>query len=675
MTFATPWLGRKRVAFVPLSRSNAAPPDLIPPDWETVILRRVIYDPRREANDADRSLRAWLRAVSSGLADIDPFVLPMETIDKQVVEADELEGKLGRRLRDQGMDAAVLVMLGGRGSGTNRGFWSRVVMAESNGVWLMELIHGLTRFKDLYHFNNDVDPPERTIDTFDEMSASSQTHPTAFTKNELGWLDAAAIPLHAGATAEYQLQHGGLAQPPVAGRAAAVRIGNGFPYVLVEGRKKTDQFEAGMPSTGDGQERGIASEGVIAYRVQTRNPTVQEREGFKKPLYLMTLKALQPGDSAPLDNGVTLTVTGTRPDGFAIRIDDAGQHLIDRTATTGASIAVGPPCALVLAGPGIENVAYRDGAGHMNEIWRDARGQGTTDLTANAQAPAAQGTPFTYFDPSDNQVVLVFRGADGHVRTLYWMFGAVGHDNLTGSINAPRTQGDPAGWFSAHDGVHHVVYRTADGHLHELWWQGQGGVGHGDLTAQAQAVPAAGDPWPYYDPIRSTNIVIFQGTDRHIHGLYWGPDGAVGQDDLSGFAATPPAAGDPFAWFTPAEDTNRIVYRAADGHLHELFWPNVAPVRGRDLTALSGAPRAVGDATGGFNPSDNTQHVIFRSSDGRLHELWHVLGETAVHHTDLTAAYAAPPAIDRPVYYATARAPHQHVAYRGTNGHIYELLW
>ena len=98
-------------------------------------------------------------------------------------------------------------------------------------------------------------------------------------------------------------------------------------------------------------------------------------------------------------------------------------------------------------------------------------------------------------------------------------------------------------------------------------------------------------------------------------------------------------------------------------------------MRGRDLTALSGAPRAVGDATGGFNPSDNTQHVIFRSSDGRLHELWHVLGETAVHHTVLTAAYAAPSAIDRPVYYATARAPHQHVAYRGTNGHIYELLW
>lgn len=117
MTFSTAWVGRKRVAFVPLFRTNAVPPDQIPPDWETAILRRVVHDPRPEANGADRSLRAWLRAASSGLADIDPVVLPMQTIDKQVVEATELEGTLGSSLRGQGMDAAVLVMLGGSAPG------------------------------------------------------------------------------------------------------------------------------------------------------------------------------------------------------------------------------------------------------------------------------------------------------------------------------------------------------------------------------------------------------------------------------------------------------------------------------------------------------------------------------------------------------------------------------
>jgi hypothetical protein len=77
MTFAKPWLGKKRIAFVPLFRTNAAPPDQIPPQWENAIYRRATYDPRVAANGADRSLRAWLRSVSSGRADIDPFIVPM----------------------------------------------------------------------------------------------------------------------------------------------------------------------------------------------------------------------------------------------------------------------------------------------------------------------------------------------------------------------------------------------------------------------------------------------------------------------------------------------------------------------------------------------------------------------------------------------------------------------
>ena len=238
----------------------------------------------------------------------------MQTIDKQEVAANEFEGTLGGRLRDQGMDAAVLVMLGGRGAGTNRGFWSRVVMVESNGVWLMELIHGLTGFKDLYHFANDADPPERAIDSFDEMSASSQTHPTAFTKNELGWLDAAAIPLHAGASVEYELQHVGLTQPPAAGRAAAVRIGDGFPYVMVEARKMTDQFESrhAVPRRRAG--KGHRQRGC--HRLPRPDPQ-PDRAGAggqqEAAVSCMTLTALQPGQSAALDNGVTLTVTAARP--------------------------------------------------------------------------------------------------------------------------------------------------------------------------------------------------------------------------------------------------------------------------------------------------------------------------------------------------------------------------
>jgi hypothetical protein len=336
MTSATPWLGTKRVAFVPLFRSNAAPPDQIPPNWENVILNRVLFNPRPEANGADRSLSAWLQAVSLRRADIEPLVLPMQTIARQNVLPWDLDGipwegiTLGQFLRNQGVQAAQLVMLGQRPSGTSAGFWSRVVMAESNGVWLMELIHSLTRFVDLYPFTNDTDPVNRNIGAFDEMSATSQTHPTIFTKNELGWLGAGCI-------GRYQFGissgHGFIllnnSAPPqftppdcTSGGVFAVRIGDDFPYVMVESRRKNDQFETGMPSTADPQEMGITSEGVIAYRVQIRNATNNVREGGKIPLYLLTQTALHAGESTVLDNGVTLTVTAATPKGHIIRLEE-----------------------------------------------------------------------------------------------------------------------------------------------------------------------------------------------------------------------------------------------------------------------------------------------------------------------------------------------------------------
>ena len=215
------WIGRKRVAFIPTFRPRAIPPDVIPPDWANLILRRVLFDPEPKTG-ADRSFRAWLQRASSGRADIDPTVQAMQTIDRQDVPADVFESQLGASLRSQGFDHAAIVMLGGKGAGTNAGFWSRFVMLESAGIWVMEVIHGITGFKDLYPFGDDVDPPDRAIGIFDEMSASTLTHPTAYTKAAIGWADPATISNHVGATLDYQLQFVSLPQPPV-GRPSRCR--------------------------------------------------------------------------------------------------------------------------------------------------------------------------------------------------------------------------------------------------------------------------------------------------------------------------------------------------------------------------------------------------------------------------------------------------------------------
>jgi hypothetical protein len=100
----------------------------------------------------------------------------------------------------------------------------------------------------------------------------------------------------------------------------------------------------------------------------------------------------------------------------------------------------------------------------------------------------------------------------------------------------------------------------------------------------------------------------------------------------------------------------------------------VAPVAGWDLTARAGAPKATGTPAAYYSAGTNTKHVIYRSSNGRLHEIWWV-PDGAPGHVDLTAFANAPLAADRPVAFTVEGPNTQHVVYRGTNDHIYEIRW
>lgn len=296
------WIGRKKLALIPLYRPNAHPPDQIPADWKNQILRRVLFDPD-PTTKADRSLRAYIHAASSGRADLDAVVMPMATVDAQDVPPTVLEGQMGAQLRQQGFDAAAIVMLGGLGAGTAAGFWVRFVMLEGVGVWAMEFMHSLTGFADLYPFNGNMG-------AFDEMACSCGTHPSAYTKAAIGWLDPSAIAQHAGGAAGYDLHSIGLVQPPPSGRAAAVRIGSQVPYLMVESRQRVDQFDA-----------NIGGEGVIVYRVQTTDP-LGHAQNNTAPITLLTTAALAPGQMFTSDTHVKVQVVNALPGGFSVTVDN-----------------------------------------------------------------------------------------------------------------------------------------------------------------------------------------------------------------------------------------------------------------------------------------------------------------------------------------------------------------
>jgi hypothetical protein len=105
------WLKRKKLAFIPLSRTNIQAPYVIPPDWSDQIMQRLFYDPPTNSTTSapiagvDRSVRAYFHTVSSGLADFDVVVLPAQTIAGENVLPDALEATMGAQLRSEGLSA------------------------------------------------------------------------------------------------------------------------------------------------------------------------------------------------------------------------------------------------------------------------------------------------------------------------------------------------------------------------------------------------------------------------------------------------------------------------------------------------------------------------------------------------------------------------------------------
>ena len=657
------WLGVKRIAFIPVHRPNAHPPDdPVPADWPEEILRRVLFDPN--SGSGDHCLRTFIHTISSGRADLDVVVLPMRIIDQQDVPPDILEGELGNQLRSQGFDAAALVMLGQppTGQGQRGGFWARFDMSEGVGVWAMELMHCLTGFDDLYPFGGNLGP-------YDNMAGSEGTHPTAYTKAAVQWLDPGAIAQHSSLAATYDLHTVGLVQPPPTGRWSAVRVGTQVPYLMVESRSRVDQFDMGIPA-----------EGVIVYRVQTTDP-LGHTQNNQAPAELLTVTsagrpaALPAGAVLTTDNGVTVRVLSALAGGISVRIEDPSHHLVDRSAEFHTPAAAGRPAVWLIPGPGVQDIGYRDTSGSLHELWRDAQGgTGTTNLTQNAGAPLATGSPYGYVNTNLNQTILLFRDGGGVVRSLYWTTGAVGTDNLSGTAGAPIAAGDPVGYYHAALDTHHVIYRLSNGHFQELWWTGDSPVqGGGDLTASASAPPSAGAPSAFVDG-SGVHIVVYRSGDGVIRDLYW-TTAAVAGENLSGTAGTPNAAGDPVAYYTSHDDTHQVAYVGQDGHLWELYWAGTTPVVGWDLSLPSGAPPGTGTPAAYYSAGTNTKHVFYRSGDGQLHEIWWVPGGGVPSHVNLTAAYGLPPAADDPAALTIDGPNTQHVIFRGNDGHIYEVQW
>ena len=369
------WLGQKKVAFLPVSRPGFDDP---PANWAEQIEARLYATVN--GSGIDLSLRNYIYTTSYGKGDIIGEVLPVIEIPRQHVEVDDLESEHGEKLRARGFDAAALVMLGGVGAGTasGNGFWARFVMDESLGVWSMELMHAIARYWDLYNEPNH-------LESFDNMACNCGTHPSAFTKRVLGWIDPATIAHQDRRFRDYKLHTLSLVQPPPSGRVCAVQVGERPPYLMIESRRRTDQFDS-----------GIGSEGVIVYEV--RSADTDPGAWIRPSIRLWTPTALQPGQNVTVPSGVTVQVTLATAAGFDVRVTDPrlnvvfepGQLLFYRDSNRDGTGDVANPSVIGLGGwqafsfvfSGGDGIIYAvDGEGRLL-FYRDTTQDGMGDVSS-----------------------------------------------------------------------------------------------------------------------------------------------------------------------------------------------------------------------------------------------------------------------------------------------------
>jgi hypothetical protein len=310
------------------------------------------------------------------------------------------------------------------------------------------------------------------------------------------------------------------------------------------------------------------------------------------------------------------------------------------------------------------------------------------DLTGAAGAPSAAGYPSGYgFDSQGTQHV-VHIGFDHHIHELWWrVTDGWHHHDLTKASRAPDAGSDPSGYVFAAEGTQHVIYRDNgdedNGHIYELSWGADQSVNHTDLTKASKA-PAAllgTRPSGYVFDADGTQHVIYRAgpiaTNDHIYELSWGADPGVNHTDLIKASGAPDATqnnNSPCGYVFAAQGTQHVVYISTNGGIHELWWGADPGVNHTDLTGASGAFAAFSNPSGYVFAAEGTQHVVYNSGDGHIQELWW-RADGRVHHNDLTSATDATRAAGDPSGYVFAAQGTQHVVYCGVDSHIHELWW
>lgn len=238
--------------------------------------------------------------------------------------------------------------------------------------------------------------------------------------------------------------------------------------------------------------------------------------------------------------------------------------------------------------------------------------------------------------------------------------------NLADIVGPFTALSNPHGYMRAL-GIPALVFRGAQGQLFEIggipespYWR------HVALTETGGPV-AVGDPTAFVrldQAGRRIDVVAYRDDRGHLLELSRVPGYSWTLADLVDDAASDPTT------YVTADDTQAVVYRGTDDHIHQLEWSGGVLAR-YDLTKAAQSPLGVGEPRG-FAHIGEHSGVVYRDASGHVQQLYRARGSAGWIHVDLTFDLA-PAASDPFPYFRTDLV--DAIVYLSPDRHIHELTF
>jgi hypothetical protein len=267
------------------------------------------------------------------------------------------------------------------------------------------------------------------------------------------------------------------------------------------------------------------------------------------------------------------------------------------------------------------SVNYTGQLGNIYQLLLTPDGWLYSNITPSG-APSAVDRAFGYYDTDNKVDRVVYRGTNVNGDYEIFELSGQGFTNLNSDysgIPAQSAAGDPFGYN--YGGVPRVIYRSTDGHIWE-GYLGSAGWNWNDLfRASGGGAPLAwSDPHAY---VFNVARVIYTDTYGRIVELAleergWQWSYLPNSDNR--------ALGKPFGYVT-SDNIPRVIYRGTDNHIYELHSDKATNYLWRlgDLSkianATSPAQVAAGNPCGYYITADNIPRVVYRATNGHIHEL------------------------------------------------------